>query len=92
MKQPKLSDLVIDPEGTKEIRSGMKRAKKIKITVNVDEDSLTRLRKISDQTGIPYQTLLNRILKDGLSQRFEAESRLDRIERDLRKIKRKIAA
>jgi len=92
MKQPKLSDLVIDPEGTKEIRSAMKRAKKIKITVNVDEDSLTRLRKISDQTGIPYQTLLNRILKDGLSQRFEAESRLDRIERDLGKIKRKIAA
>ncbi len=92
MKQPKLSDLVIDPEGTKEIRSAMKRAKKIKITVNVDEDSLTRLRKISGQTGIPYQTLLNRILKDGLSQRIEAESRLDRIERELQKIKRKIAA
>ena len=92
MNQPKFSDLVIDPKGTREIRSAMKKAKKIKITINVDEDSLARLRKMSDQTGIPYQTLLNRILKEGLGQRLEAESRLDRIERELQRIKRKIAA
>jgi len=90
MKQPKFSDLVIDAKGTREIRSAMKRAKKIKITINVDEDSLVLLRKMSSETGAPYQKLLNQILKEGLSKR--SESRLDRIERELQRIKRKIAA
>jgi len=92
MKQPKFSDLVIDPKGTQEIRSAMKRARKIKITINVDEDSLVLLRKMSSETGAPYQKLLNQILKEGLSKRAKAESRLDRIERELQRIKRKIAA
>ena len=92
MKQPKLSDLVIDPKGTREIRSAMKKARKIKITINVDEDSLVLLRKMSSETGAPYQKLLNQILKEGLSKRSEAESRLDRIERELQRLKRNIAA
>ena len=92
MKQPKLNELVIDRRGTKEIRSKMKRSKKIKITINVDEDSLVLLRKMSSETGAPYQKLLNQILKEGLSKRSEAESRLDRIEKELKRIKREIAA
>ncbi len=92
MKQPKLHDLVIDRRSTTEIRSKMKRARKIKITINVDEDSLALLRKMSSETGAPYQRLLNQILKEGLSKRSEAESRLDRIEKELKRIKRKIAA
>ncbi len=92
MKQPNLNELVIDRRGTKEIRSKMKRSKKIKITINVDEDSLVLLRKMSSETGAPYQKLLNQILKEGLSKRSEAESRLDRIEKELKRIKREIAA
>ncbi len=92
MKQAKLNELVIDRRGTKEIRSKMKRSKKIKITINVDEDSLVLLRKMSSETSAPYQKLLNQILKDGLSKRSEAESRLDRIEKELKRIKREIAA
>jgi len=92
MKQAKLNELVIDRRGTKEIRSKMKRSKKIKITINIDEDSLVLLRKMSSETSAPYQKLLNQILKDGLSKRSEAESRLDRIEKELKRIKRKIAA
>ncbi len=92
MKQPKLNELVIDRRGTKEIRSKMKRSKKIKITINVDEDSLVLLRKMSGETGAPYQKLLNQILKEGLSKRTEAESRLDRIEKELKRIKRELAA
>ncbi len=92
MKQPKFSDLVIDPKGTREIRSALKKARKIKITINVDEDSLALLRKMSSETGAPYQKLLNQILKEGLSKRSEADSRLDRIEKELQRIKRKIAA
>ena len=92
MRQPKLNELVIYRSGTKEIRSKMKRSRKIKITINVDEDSLVLLRKMSSETGAPYQKLLNQILKEGLSKRSEAESRLDRIEKELRRIKREIAA
>ncbi len=92
MRQPKLNELVIDRSGTKEIRSKMKRSKKIKITINVDEDSLVLLRKMSSETGAPYQKLLNQILKEGLSKRSEDESRLDRIEKELKRIKREIAA
>ena len=92
MKQPKLNELVIDRRSTTEIRSKMKRSKKIKITINVDEDSLVLLRKMSSETGAPYQKLLNQILKEGLSKRSEAESRLDRIEKELKRIKREIAA
>ncbi len=92
MRQPKLNEIVIDRSGTKEIRSKMKRSKKIKITINVDEDSLVLLRKMSSETGAPYQKLLNQILKEGLSKRSEAESRLDRIEKELKRIKREIAA
>ncbi len=92
MKQAKLNELVIDRRGTKEIRSKMKRSKKIKITINIDEDSLVLLRKMSSETSAPYQKLLNQILKDGLSKRSEAESRLDRIEKELKRIKREIAA
>ena len=83
---------MIDRRSTTEIRSKMKRARKIKITINVDEDSLALLRKMSSETGAPYQRLLNQILKEGLSKRSEAESRLDRIEKELKRIKRKIAA
>ncbi len=92
MKQPKLNELVIDRRGTKENRSKMKRSKKIKVTINVDEDSLVLLRKMSSETGAPYQKLLNQILKEGLSKRTEAESRLDRIEKELKRIKRELAA
>ena len=92
MRQPKLNDLVIDRRATREIRSKMKRTRKIKITINVDEDSLALLRKMSSETGAPYQKLLNQILKEGLSKRSAAESRLQRIEKELKRIKRKIAA
>ena len=92
MRQPKLNNLVVDRKSTKEIRSKMIRTKKIKITINVDEDSLVLLRKMSGETGAPYQKLLNQILREGLGKRSKAESRLDRIEKELKKIKRKIAA
>lgn len=92
MKQPKLSDLVMDMKGTKEIRAKMTKAKKIKITINIDEDSLSLLRKLSGDTGAPYQSLLNQVLKEGLSKRSATESRLERIEKELEKLKRKVAA
>ena len=92
MKQPKIRDLMLDVEGTKKIRSELTKAKKVKITINIDQDSLGILRAKSGQTGIPYQRLLNQTLQKALHGKEKAESRLDRLEKEVAKLKRKLAA
>ncbi len=34
------------------------------ITIRLDQDSITYFKAISDETGIPYQSLINLYLKD----------------------------
>lgn len=92
MKQPKLSDLKIDTKGTKAMRKMMAKAKKIKITVNVDEDLLVELKHMAEETGTPYQSLLNRVLKDAVMSKKDEGSRLDRLEREVERLKKKISA
>lgn len=92
MKQPKLSDLKIDTKGTKALRKMMTKAKKIKITVNVDEDLLTELRQMAEETGTPYQSLLNKVLKDAVMGKKAEGTRLDRLEREVERLKKKISA
>lgn len=92
MKQPKMTGLRVDPAGTKKIRNAMKQPGSIKITVNIDADSLTALRDTALRTGIPYQRLLNQILKAGLAGQRANEDRLDRIERELARLKKKRVA
>lgn len=92
MKQPKLSDLKIDTKGTKAMRKVMAKAKKIKITVNVDEDLLTELRQMAAEAGTPYQSLLNKVLKDAVMGKKNEGSRLDRLEREVERLKKKISA
>ena len=92
MKQPKLSDLKIDTKGTKAMRKMMAKAKKIKITVNVDEDLLVELKHMAEETGTPYQSLLNRVLKDAVMSKKNEGSRLDRLEREIERLKKKISA
>ena len=92
MRQPKLNDLTIDLAGTRKLRSQLAKSKKIKITINIDEQSLTFLRKVSRQSAPPYLRLLNQVLKEGTTYTGETRARLDRIERELEKLKRQIAA
>jgi predicted DNA binding CopG/RHH family protein len=92
MKQPKLSDLKVDVSGTKRMRAAMVKAKKIKITVNVDEEILSTVRQMSEDTGVPYQTLMNRILKNALKSKKNEESRLDQLEREVAALKKKLSA
>jgi len=92
MKQPNLSDLKIDTKGTKAIRKIMEKSKKIKITINVDEDILADIREMADAQGTPYQTLLNKVLKDAVNFKIEEGSRLDKLEREVARLKKKIAA
>ncbi len=92
MKQPKISNLTIDRKGTTTIRERMAKNKKVKITINVDQDSLESLRKLAGQSGASYQKLLNQILREGLNGRSNAESRLDRVEQEIAKLKKKLIA
>lgn len=91
MKQPNLSDLRIDRAGTRRIRAAAKKGF-VKITINIDRDSLTLLRSMAEETGVPYQRFLNTLLKESLSGRETIQSRIDRLEHELKKVKRRLAA
>ena len=92
MKEPKVSDLKMDVRGTGEIRRRMASSRSVKITINVDRDSLAILRSKAAETGIPYQRLLNQFLARALERNSESESRLDSLEKEVSKLKRKIVA
>lgn len=92
MKQPKLSDLRIDTKGTKAMREKMAKAKKIKITINIDEDVLESVRGKADESGIPYQSLLNRLLRDAVEKASVNDSRLEKLEREVQALKKKVSA
>jgi uncharacterized DUF497 family protein/predicted DNA binding CopG/RHH family protein len=92
MKEPSLSDVKIDGAGTKLIRRKMAGPKPIKITINIDGDTLAILRAKSAETGVPYQRLLNRLLTKALQNEQESKSRLDRLEQELARLKRRIVA
>lgn len=91
MKQPKLSDLRIDRASTRRIRAAAKKGF-VKITINIDRDSLALLRAMADETGVPYQRFLNILLKESLKGRETIQSRVGRLEHELKKVKRRLAA
>jgi predicted DNA binding CopG/RHH family protein len=92
MKEPKLSDLTLDEKGTRQMRKRMAQVRKVKITINIDQDSLAVLRAKSATTGIPYQRLLNQVLKSALQDDKRTESRLDLLEKKLNSLERKLIA
>lgn len=93
MKQPKLKDVKFDLKGTEKMRTRMAKAKKIKITVNVDEDLLEALKLRSYETGVPYQNLLNRVLRSAMKEAADGETaRLDRLEREVASLKKRLSA
>ena len=92
MREPKLGNIKVDVAETAKIRRSLKKQKSVKITINLDADSLTTLKKEASASGVPYQRLLNRLLKESLKSKRVTESRIDRLERELREVKRKLAA
>jgi hypothetical protein len=52
MKEPKLSELEIDPKGTEQIHRKMAAARSIKITINIDKTNLDILRTKAAKTGL----------------------------------------
>lgn len=92
MKKPNIKNLKFDGKETKRIRSEMAKQKSIKITINIDFETLKKLKLTAAKTGIPYQRLLNRTLQESLSENQESEDRLDRIEKEIKLLKKRIAA
>ena len=92
MKQPDLRHLRIDRVATKKIRAALSKKKQVTITVHLDTDSVKALKTLSSKTGIPYQRLFNTRLTTNVSQQVSTQSRLNRLEQELRKIKRHVAA
>jgi predicted DNA binding CopG/RHH family protein len=84
MKGPKLDDLKIDKKSTRQIRRRMAASRSVKITINIDSDNLDILRAKSAATGVPYQRLLNRVLTEALARNRESESRIDRLEMEVK--------
>ena len=92
MKEPKLNELVIDEKGTQQIRRKMAASRSIKITINIDKGNLEILRAKAAKTGVPYQRLLNRLLTSALQNDTQTESRLDHLEKEISRLKKKIVA
>lgn len=92
MRKPSLSDVKVDPAGTRRLRAEMAGRRSVKNTINVDADSLTRLKELSGESGVPYQRLLNNILKERLAKADTVHSRPDCIEKDLARVKKTLVA
>jgi hypothetical protein len=90
MKPPKLAALKIDRQGTKNLRTKLRKTKNIKITIHVDAGNLGSLSTMTARKLPAYYRLIGQLLKKKLDD--HAASRLDRVERELRKLKRQIAA
>jgi hypothetical protein len=82
----------VDTAGTRRLRAEMAGRGSVKITINVDAGSLAKLKERSAESGVPYQRLLNSILKERLVKADTLRSRLDRIEKELARVKKTLAA
>ena len=91
MKKPKLSDLKENKRETAKIRGMAKKTKKIKVTFNIDEDILKKLRDLAESSGGKYQTILNQLLKEALDSKLTTEERLEKLESEIEKLKKKVA-
>ncbi len=78
MKEAKAKALAVDEA----------RANKVLKSVRYDEDLLAQIQKLADDEGIPYQTLMNSLLKAGLKLRLASQDAnlLERIERIEKKL------
>ncbi len=57
MREPKLNNLKVDIAETTKLRRALKKQKLVKITINLDADSLEALKREASASGIPYQRL-----------------------------------
>ena len=52
---------------------------------------ISLVKEMADDIGAPYQTLLNKIVRDAIEHKAEEESRLDRLEKEVKALKKKVS-
>lgn len=92
MRQPSLKNIRVNRAETKKIRELVASTNRVKITVNVDENVLTFLKKEARETGIPYQNLLNRLLLEAIYRESSQQGRIESLEKEIKRLKRKVAS
>lgn len=92
MKQPKLNDLKLDKKGTRSTRKSMVKSSKTRITIYFDDKLLAKAKKLATQKNVGYQSLLNTLLNEALEKSSLEESRLDKLEKEIKKLKKLVAA
>lgn len=92
MRKPNLKNLKRNYKETKRIRTALGAQKSVKITINIDAKTLKELKSLAGDTGIPYQRLLNRTLRESLEGKNYAEKRLEEIEKEITNLKKRVAA
>ncbi len=81
-----------DSAETRRVRRAAAGSKAVKITINIDADTLAQLKQEASATGVPYQRMINRRLREHAQGAEFAEVRLARLEREIARMKRKFAA
>jgi predicted DNA binding CopG/RHH family protein len=92
VRKPRITDVKVDVAGAKKLRGELAGRKSVKITINVDADTLGKLKELSADSGVPYQRLLNSLLKERLAAADTVHTRLDRLEKELARVKKTLAA
>lgn len=94
MKKPKLKNLRLNIPVSKQIHSSMLKRKSVKITINIDAEILRKLKSEAEKSGVPYQRLINRTLKESSLHSLESNTnlRLEKLEKDIQLIKKKLIA
>ena len=62
------------------------------ISPSTSTRTASALHETAERTGIPYQRLLNNILKEGFASQRLTEDRLARFEKELARLKKKLVA
>jgi len=70
----------------------MAQNKSVKITINIEAETLAKLKAMADESGVPYQRLLNKTLIEGLAGKSTLESRVKQMEKEIKALKKQIAA
>ncbi|CAI4031361.1 hypothetical protein DNFV4_01783 [Nitrospira tepida] len=92
MREPKLEHLKVDEAGTAKLRATFARQKAVRITINIDPGSYRGLRRVARETGVPYETLISWLLRMDEDRRATMETRLNRLEQEVKRMKRIMVA
>ena len=92
MREPTLDRLKVDEAGMAKLRAAFGRQKAVQITIDMDANSFRGLKRAARETGVPYETLLGRLLKMGEHRRATMESCLNRLEQEVKRMKRILVA